>query len=275
MNLQEFASENNLSIVEVETFLRGKGKILFSRTFPLSDDVILLLNSEYASRLSGADSLKNGVSVHRSVEEKNAHTLNQMINIDEIETLFGKTLQSYISEGYHLIIDTCSILRKPHAFEWFYKRCKPLLVEYNRVLEIPYSVYAELATFTNNRKTDYNLLKRAEYGMELIKTEIQEGCITIIGSREDTTTNREGEKRFFADDFFTRQILAWRNNNESVLLITQDYDLTVSALKLQEIPCVNSNAEIVVRKLDQRGRLVNTVTGDSERNLVDIRSKDE
>jgi hypothetical protein len=115
-----------------------------------------------------------------------------------------------------------------------------------------------------NKTKDADTLKRAEFGIETIKKEAKDGYIEIWGSRNDVWKKKNGNTGYFADPDFTVQILTWRNNGEDILLITQDYKMTLSALKFKDIPCVESDANIIVRKLNHLGFLVNALKNEDE-----------
>ena len=67
--------------------------------------------------------------------------------------------------------------------------------------------------------------------------------------------NKRGQKIYFADAGLIVQILAWRNNGESVLFITQDRAMSLDVMKITDVQSVQSSAEILVRKLDGYGSL--------------------
>ena len=106
-------------------------------------------------------------------------------------------------------------------------------------------------------------IKRAQFGIDLIKDEIKEGNVEIIGDRENKWENPKGGDDYFADADFTVQILKWRNQGESVLLITQDYTMSKDIIKISDLSSVQSKAEVLVRKLNALGQLVDALDGAS------------
>lgn len=164
-------------------------------------------------------------------------------------------LERCIKNEYHILVDTSSIMCRNDAFRKFYKECRPILEQYGRRLEIPYPVMAELGQNSLSRSKDSEAVSRAEKGLELLMEERERGMISIFGDRSDTWTNKRGQKIYFADAGLIVQILAWRNNGESVLFITQDRAMSLDVMKITDVQSVQSSAEILVRKLDGYGSL--------------------
>lgn len=250
MNLIEIAKKYTREISEIEALLKKKGILVFSPEFPLSAETENIIDVALAS------------SIETTAKEENIGSIDPQAEL-MLSELFGEKetelLEECIKKQYHIVIDTCSILRKAHAFKYFYERCRPLLVKYNQKLLIPYSVVAELGNMIVNKTVDTSTLERAKYGYDTITSEGKQGLIEVLGSRENVWKKKNGQNGYFADSDFTVQILSWRNNGENVLLITQDYKMTVSVMKLRDIPCVESDSEIIVRKLNHLGLLIDAM----------------
>ena len=250
MNLIEIAKKYNRETTEIESLLKKKGILVFSPEFPLSAETEKIIDVALAP------------PIETPAKEKNVGTVDPQAELMLTE-LFGKKetelLEECIKKQFHIVIDTCSILRKARAFEHFFKRCRPLLVKYNQKLLIPYSVVAELGNMIVNHTVDIATLERAKYGYDIITSEGKQGLIEVLGSRENVWKKKNGQNGYFADSDFTVQILSWRNNGENVLLITQDYKMTLSVMKLRDIPCVESDSEIIVRKLNHLGFLIDAM----------------
>ena len=251
LNLIEIAKKYNREVADIESILKKKGVLVFSQNFPLSPETERIIDTALVQSVEMPPIKDEAIS---TVDPQAELMLTELFGKKETEVL-----ENCIKKKYHIVIDTCSILRKPHAFKHFYRRCRPLLIKYNQKLLIPYSVVAELGNMIVNKTVDNSTLERAKYGYNTITSEGKQGLIEVLGSRENVWKKKNGQNGYFADSDFTVQILSWRNNGENVLLITQDYKMTLSVMKLKDIPCVESDSEIIVRKLNHLGFLIDAM----------------
>lgn len=273
MNLLQISKKYERDLKEIENYLKTeKGIRIFDASFPISDTIIDAIEERYG-KISNYD-VQCDDSEHDYEEGTESEQILAYLNTvqnsdvrDIFQTLFSNPsidlLDSCLEKGYHVVIDTSSILRKKDAFRRFYKDCKLLLLKYGKRLEVPYSVIAELGRILVLKDKDELTIKRAQFGIDLIKDEIKEGNVEIIGDRENKWENPKGGDGYFADADFTVQILKWRNQGESVLLITQDYTMSKDIIKISDLSSVQSKAEVLVRKLNALGQLVDALDGTS------------
>lgn len=256
MNLLELSNQINCSPNELEEKLLEKDIRVFSQTFPLSDEIITMLTEEF-KQATDAAAQKIQEEKKQKLQAKDI-LAEEMLNVMYQNTQYD-LLEKCLKERYHVIIDTSSILRRPHAFERFFKECRPLLEKYDSKLLVPYAVVAELGNMICSKSKDDVTLKRAETGVELIKKEVKNGTIEVIGERDDVWKKKNGENGYFADAGFLVLMLQWRNNSESALLITQDHQMALDVMKITSVPSVKSDAVIMVKKLDHLGKLVDAL----------------
>lgn len=236
MNIAEFAGLTGRTEEELKQILLDeKGVRVFSSHFPLSETLEEFLRQHI-------DTQQQESALEEMREELFANSSRNL-------------LERCIKNSYHVVADTSSIMCRNDAFRKFYRECRPLLEQYGRKLEIPYSVMAELGKNSMSSSKDAEAVSRAKKGIELLMSEREHGIISILGDRNDTWTNKQGKKTYFADAGLIVQVLAWRNNGESVLFITQDRAMSLDVMKITDVQSVQSSAEILVRKLDAYGSL--------------------
>lgn len=215
--------------------LTKKGVRVFNSHFPLSETLEEFLK-QYVDSLKQESAL---VEIREELFAKSSKNL----------------LERCVKNAYHIVVDTSSIMCRNDAFRKFYRECRPLLEQYGRKLEIPYPVMAELGKNSMSSSKDEDAVSRAKKGLELLMDEREHGIIFVLGDRSDTWMNKRGKETYFADAGLTVQILAWRNNSESVLFITQDRAMSLDIMKITDVQSVKSSVEILVRKLDAYGSL--------------------
>ena len=236
MNIAEFAGLTGRDEEELKRILfEKKGVKVFSSHFPLSATL-----EEFLKRY--IDVPKQEPALAEIREELFASSSRNL-------------LERCVKNAYHILVDTSSIMCRNDAFKKFYRECRPILEQYGRKMEVPYPVMAELGRNSLSASKDADAVYRAEKGLELLMSERERGMISVLGDRKDTWTNKRGQKIYFADAGLIVQILAWRNNGESVLFITQDRAMSLDVMKITDVQSVQSSAEILVRKLDGYGSL--------------------
>ncbi len=163
-----------------------------------------------------------------------------------------KLLQYCIDKKYLIFIDTCSLLKQPEFFQ-FYECLKSFP---HVVLYVPYVVTEELKNMLEpDREADVR--RRAEKVLKFICKEEAQGEIIFIGNEHDKRNKANGDKGVHADRIFIEKLNYYRNNSRSCLFITQDHDVTVDVLKLNEWCSLHSSASIVVKKIGKGGILEN------------------
>lgn len=147
------------------------------------------------------------------------------------------------AQGYHVLIDTCSLLH-PGFFHFYQFYCNAA----THPLYIPYVVQLEL----KKKLHDSRLHAQARRVLELIRCDDR---ITVLGDEKDLRRNDHGEKRVHADPVFIEKLTFLRNSGVNVLLLTQDKALTGDLLNINKLRCRSTKAVIIVKKLTPDGIL--------------------
>ena len=147
------------------------------------------------------------------------------------------------AKGYHVLIDTCSLLHP--GFFPFYEFYRDATT---RPLYVPYVVQLEL----EKKLHDPRLHAQASRVLELI---CRDDRITLLGDAKDLRRTDHGEKRVHADPVLVEKLTYLRNSGVSVLLLTQDKDLSADLLNINKLRCRSTKASIIVKKLTPDGIL--------------------
>lgn len=138
-----------------------------------------------------------------------------------------------------IFIDTSSLLQDTSVS--FLKRVNPLLEKYNKKLILPLKVYEELQKHMNN-KENATLSGLAEKAIKQLIVLQDRGFLDIFG--DEKLDN-------FTDNVFNTQITRLRVN-KAVLLITNDINLGLDILKLNESKSVYGK-QVFVQKVNKFG----------------------
>lgn len=190
-------------------------------------------------------------STKKSPEEECLKALNE---IESPEVEYTRKLISYcIDQKYLIFIDTCSLLNR-----CFYEFYDLFLNTTNGAytLYVPYVVIEELKNILKKRDKERDVLKAAEERIAYIAEQCKEGNMKIVGDENDKRTNERGEKVVHADRVLIEKLIFFRNDSKSCLLITQDYGVTVDALKQNDWQSTKSRAQILVKKIGNKGSLI-------------------
>ncbi|WP_308682358.1 PIN domain-containing protein [Stomatobaculum longum] len=191
---------------------------------------------------------KSALKESLSNDEKLLRELNE---IDGSAVGYTKKLIRYCFECKYLIfIDTCSLMNE--NFYEFYDIFVGLSQE-SSVLYVPYVVMEELKRLI---KKGGDIAKVAKNRLEFIAVQCENKKMQIVGDEEDKRTNEFGKKVIHADRVLIEKLIYFRNDSRSSLLITQDYGVTVDALKQNEWQSTKSNAQIIVKKIGREGVLI-------------------
>lgn len=244
MNLNQLSRVTDRSVEELKDILYDEfGIIILSADMPLQQDII----TKIVARFRPAVKLKADVGNKKrfcQLDEDFADT-------PSVSWTYTKKLLQYCVENKYLIfIDTCSLLTQS-AFFQFYECLKT----YAHVLYVPYVVTEELKRILFDHRRDEELQKRAEKALQFICKEEENGEIIFIGNENDKRNNEHGQKVIHADRVIIEKLNYYRNNARSSLFITQDHDVTVDVLKLNEWRSLESNALVLVKKLGKGGIL--------------------
>ena len=144
-----------------------------------------------------------------------------------------------IFKKYKIFIDTCSLLSEYRVIQTFFSKIIPLVLRYNNKLIISQKVLEELEKHTNNPK----LAEKSKKILNELK--IIRDYIDIRGEKGDT----------FADNLFQTIFTKFRLKY-NLVLITQDYKLSLDILNLNNTNSVKSNYKIKVFKFDSSGQLI-------------------
>lgn len=171
------------------------------------------------------------------------------------ELTYTKKLLDYcIQEKFLIIIDLCILLHE--QFYAFYDLFKPIVLQRNARLIVPYVVLEEMRRMLIWRNKGLEVLKRCERVMKFLLPERNAGLIEVVGSEEDRRTNRKGEKDVHAESILLEKITYFRNDARSVLLITQDHGFSMDVLHLNHMQSSMANALVLAKKIIRRGALV-------------------
>lgn len=170
-------------------------------------------------------------------------------DVEKMERKSMYALRAAVKECL-IFIDTCSLLTK--EADAFWKHIEPILIEENKYIIVPFRVYQEVEKFANNLKLCQK--KQGESGNELnslaknSKKKILElhkkGLIQIFGEKSDN----------FADNVFETQFTRLRMKY-SLMLITQDRNLTDDMLRISESKAITVNNKTLVRRINKHGYL--------------------
>lgn len=244
MNLNELSHITDRPVEELKDILYDEFSIIvLSADMPLQQDVATKIVARFRPDVKFEPDVRN---------KKHLYQLDEDIaDTPSISWAYTKKLLQYcVDNKYLFFIDTCSLLTQP-AFFQFYKCLKT----YAYVLYVPYVVTEELKKLLLDHRRDEELRKRAEKVLQFICKEEENGEIIFIGNEHDKRNNEHGQKVVHADRVIIEKLNYYRNNARSCLFITQDHDVTVDILKLNEWRSLESNALILVKKLGKGGIL--------------------
>lgn len=190
----------------------------------------------------------------KSLLSDDVRLLQELNEIEFPEVSYTKKLIKYCFENNYLIfVDTCSLLND-YFYDFFILFSEACEEPY--ILYIPYVVIEELKSIIKNRKKEQSILKKAEDRIGFILQQCQINTMKIVGDESDKRTNEYGKKVIHADRVLIEKLIYFRNDSKSCMLITQDYGVTVDALKQNEWQSTKSQAQIVVKKIGKGGTLV-------------------
>lgn len=142
-------------------------------------------------------------------------------------------------QKHTLLIDTCALLHE--QFPLLAKRLEPLLRQNCRALVVPSSVVAELR-FLPLKKPE--LAERVQALMPLLSQLQKQGLLRVYGDQGET--------------FGDRQMLAAVTTlltTSSLLVITQDRNLSNDVLLLNQLDCMRDKQAVAVSRVNQYGYL--------------------
>jgi len=142
-------------------------------------------------------------------------------------------------QKHTLLIDTCALLHE--QFPLLAKRLEPLLRQNCRALVVPSSVVAELR-FLPLKKPE--LAERVQALMPLLSRLQKQGLLRVYGDQGET--------------FGDRQMLAAVTTlltTSSLLVITQDRNLSNDVLLLNQLDCMRDKQAVAVSRVNQYGYL--------------------
>lgn len=153
----------------------------------------------------------------------------------------NKLLENYFKKC-KVFIDTCSLLKGKPIIEPFFKEAIPLIKKYSNPIIIPSKVYEELRKHSSSRNE--TLSQNAKYCINLIEKLSEEKIIEIRGEPSDK----------FADNVFLVVFTKFRLTH-NLMLITQDINLSIDLLNLNNSKSVQSRNFISVTYFDKQGIL--------------------
>ena len=233
MNLLELSKATGLPPEELRGILHDRyNRVVLHELAPVNTEAETELLAEYAIRSPPHPAKKQhprkpGPSPDR--ERQRTETLQFLRRCD--------------AQGYHVLIDTCSLLH-PGFFHFYQFYCNAA----THPLYIPYVVQLEL----KKKLHDSRLHAQARRVLELIRCDDR---ITVLGDEKDLRRNDHGEKRVHADPVFIEKLTFLRNSGVNVLLLTQDKALTGDLLNINKLRCRSTKAVIIVKKLTPDGIL--------------------
>lgn len=197
---------------------------------------------------------KNDTYVENTKNSPEEECLKALNEIEAPEVEYTRKLIKHCTDKKYLIfIDTCSLLNR--NFYEFYD----LFIDTTKgafTLYVPYVVIEELKNILKKKEKEKDVLKAAENRITFIAEQCEEGNMRIVGDENDKRTNERGEKVIHADRVIIEKLIYFRNDSKSCLLITQDYGVTVDALKQNDWQSTKSIAQILVKKIGNRGALI-------------------
>jgi serine/threonine protein kinase len=144
-----------------------------------------------------------------------------------------------IFKNYKVFIDTCSLLSEFCEIDNFFYQIIPLISKYKNKLIIPLKVFEELEKHTKNPK----LAEKSRKVLDVLRT--VSDYIEIRGEKNDT----------FADNLFQTVFTKFRLQY-NLALITQDKNLSLDVLNLNNTNSVKSHYKIKVFKFDRNGQFI-------------------
>lgn len=234
MNLIELSQKIGLPPETVREILRSRcHRIVLHELAPVNAEAEAELLAAYGHSPPPATHPEKQQDFPRRHVSDNTHR--------EAETI--QFLRRCDAQGYHVLIDTCSLLH-PGFFHFYQFYCNAA----THPLYIPYVVQLEL----EKKLHDSRLHAQARRVLELIRCDDR---ITVLGDEKDLRRNDHGEKRVHADPVFIEKLTFLRNSGVNVLLLTQDKALTGDLLNINKLRCRSTKAVIIVKKLTPDGIL--------------------
>lgn len=172
-------------------------------------------------------------------------TLEQIQRLQEIQeqqrmvALRAQNSLEHAVQKYTLLIDTCALLHE--QFPLLTKRLEPLLRQNCKALVVPSGVVAELR-FLPLKKPE--LADRVQALMPLLSRLQKQGLLRVYGDRGET--------------FGDRQMLAAVTTlltTSSLLVITQDRNLSNDVLLLNQLECMRDKQMVAVSRVNRYGYL--------------------
>lgn len=175
------------------------------------------------------------------------HRVATREEVEATERLF----RSCARDNILIIIDTCSILNP--GFPEFYERFAQLAARTQLKLIVPFLVKEEIA---HKYSTDAHLKNVCMERMRLLLSGYEAGIISFVGSKEDQrATRKDGGIGIQADPTLLEKALSYRTRGRSVLLITQDHNLSLDALSLNHFNSFEVKALVLAKKIIRGGAL--------------------
>lgn len=208
------------------------------------------------------ESLKTEINEQFGIKILSAHLELKSVITDYFEALMPviqtrQFLKECEAKRVLILMDTCSLLTS--YFKDFYK----LYQQQGHGLQplyVPYVVFEELKWLTQNHQKSTDLRLRASEALKFLIRENEKKAITIVGDDKDKRMNHKGNEIIHADRVLLEKLMYLRSDSRSILLITQDYDLTRDALLQNELSSIKTPAVILVKKLTKGGVLVDNTT---------------
>lgn len=269
--LSEYSQLDNKVIRNLLDYLQIDEAVLFEyeTSHNKSDEVYQDEESLHVSRGRKKSFVKRYIrkftGTHFTHDDKDTHepkvTLTEderlLQELNEIElpdvSYTRKLLRFCFDNKYLIFIDTCSLLND-HFYD-FYDLFTGVSSEPS-VLYVPYVVVEELKSILLKKEKEQDVLNKAEDRISFIAQQCRKNNMRIVGDENDKRTNECGEKVIHADRVLIEKLIYFRNDSKSCLLISQDHDVTVDALKQNEWQSTKSHAQIVVKKIGKGGALL-------------------
>lgn len=186
---------------------------------------------------------------------KDEELLKQLEQTFMPELIYTRKLLEYcVEKEFLFIIDICSLLHQ--QFYAFYDLFKSAAQRSGTKMIVPYVVTEEMKRMLIRRNKEQSVLERCEEIMTFLLLKRDAGRIEIVDSEDNMRTNQKGEKSVHADSLLLEKLMYFRNDAKSILLITQDHGFSVDALHLNNLQSSIANAVILVKKITERGALV-------------------
>jgi len=144
-----------------------------------------------------------------------------------------------------VFVDTCTCIQSEEGFQKFILASVPHLKETGTKIHIAYKCIEELGKIQKDIKRDQHMRDAAYHALQVFRYLQEIDALDVRGKETDS----------FADSVMLQNLLRYVTKY-NLLLITQDRGLAADAELLNHLKSVKSKKNIITRKLDTCGNLV-------------------